>query len=145
MKLKREPQPTTGKQGWMATFPDRLRYDRTCLIRGNVRHLDAALAEHGMQFLDTFDVVVMLSHLDTQAIQVGTAEEQAYTLRATGTLRLLLPDPHVVWLKRGPVADELLATWAGERAQDGDERLALLRALFRVKPLAWWLPPRMGK
>jgi len=144
MKTRRNTkrEPTTGRQGWVATFPDHLRYDRTCLVRGNARRLDAALAEHGAQFLDTFDAVVMLSHLDTQAIQVGTEKERAYTERALGTLRLLLPDPEVVWLRRGAVADELLAKWGEERARGGDERLALLRALFRVRPLVWWLPPR---
>ena len=80
--------------------------------------------------------------LDTQAIQVGTDDERAYTERALGTLRLLLPDPEVVWLRRGAVADELLAKWGEERARGGDERLALLRALFRVQPRVWWLPPR---
>lgn len=126
----------------METFPSCLRHDRTCLIRGNVRRVDAASVEHGAQFLDAFDVVVVLSHLDTQAIQVGTDEEREYTERALGTLRLLLPDPTILWLRRGPVASELLTKWAEERSRQGDERLALLRALFRVKPLIWWLPPR---
>ena len=68
--------------------------------------------------------------------------ERAYTERALGTLRLLLPDPGVVWLKRGPVADALLAAWVEERKRGRDERLALLRALHRAQPAVWWLPPR---
>lgn len=82
--------------------------------------------------LDRWEVVAPLYDYDAMAQSLGTAEDRALTQSVILDLRVPVYDTRVIFLRKCPASEDLLAVWA---AEPGDRRLAFMRALWRVKPL----------
>lgn len=94
----------------------------------------------GFGFLDRWDVAIPLWDHQTLASEVGTVEDRARTEAIIRDLRVPLYQPGVIFARDSEASRVLLGAWQLERAGRTDERLALLRALYRVKPLILALP-----
>jgi len=92
----------------------------------------------GLHLLETWEVAAPLCDYKTLAAQVGTDEERAETVRVIRDLRVPVYDTRLVFVRRCPGGHDLIQAWMEEWR--GDERLAFLRALYRVKPLVLALP-----
>lgn len=90
-----------------------------------------ALLRRGWDVAAPFDAGGLL------AADVGTEEDRARTCAVVGDLRVPLYSPGVVFVGAG--GEEWFRAWRAE-CDGGDERLAFLRALFRVKPRFCALP-----
>jgi hypothetical protein len=93
----------------------------------------------GLRRLEVWQVAVPMFHYETLACNVGTAKERKHTKRVIKDLRVPLYDTRLMFVKRCATSQELVKTWL-EECQGGDERLAFLRALWRVKPYILALP-----
>lgn len=91
---------------------------------------------------DAWDGAGCLMDGQPLARDYGSAVEQARTLAAAGDLRLPLYDTGLLWLRRTPATDELIAAWAAELADAADPAHAFARALYTRRVLWFTLPPR---
>lgn len=121
-------------------FPRTLCWDPVAKLRRE-------LLGTGFQLLDTWEVAAPLGSYETLARDIGTEAERSLTEVIIRDLRAPFYDIRVLFVKRCPTTRALLAAWADERlaaesngGQQADERLAFLRALYRVKPLVLALP-----
>lgn len=122
-------------------FPRTLCWDPAAKLRGE-------LLATGFQLLDTWEIAVPLGSYDILARDIGTVAERALTEAIIRDLRAPFYEARVLFMKRCPATRDLMDTWADERlaaeksngGQAVDERLAFLRALYRVKPLVLALP-----
>lgn len=120
-------------------FPRTLCWDPAAKLRGD-------LLGTGFQLLETWEVAAPLESYETLARDIGTARERSLTETVIRDLRAPFYDVRVLFIKRCPATRDLMAAWDEERlaAANGkravDERLAFLRALYRVKPLVLALP-----
>jgi hypothetical protein len=121
-------------------FPRTLCWDPAAKLRGE-------LLGTGFQMLDTWEVAAPLASYETLARDIGTPAERSLTEAVIRDLRVPFYEARVLFMKRCPTTRELMAAWEEERlAAEGngsrvvDERLAFLRALYRVKPLVLALP-----
>jgi hypothetical protein len=97
------------------------------------------------RLLENWDAAVPLWRYDVTAASVGTAEEQAATRVVIRDLRVLLHAYELLFVRRNEAGEALVAAWVEECAappapQRGEQRLAFLRALYRVKPRLCVLP-----
>ena len=99
----------------------------------------------GFGLLDVWEVAAPIVSYDTLACHVGTADARERTQAAIRDLRVPLYDGRFIFIRRCRAGDELLTAWAEERATGDDDRLCLLRAIYRVKPLACALPCTWNK
>lgn len=120
-------------------IPVTLPYART-LIWDTRLMLRPELVAVGLQLLTTWELAVPLASYDTLTLQVGTDEARTHTQAMLHDLRVPLYDPRLVFVRRCRAGEQFMALWHGERAREDDERLALLRALYAVKPLLCPLP-----
>jgi hypothetical protein len=91
-------------------------------------------APAGFNQLQTWAVACPLWSRTQLACHVGSEEDKERTAAALPDLRVPLYDYRLLFLRRGPETMSLLEAWADERASDGDELHAFLRALYAVKP-----------
>ena len=94
----------------------------------------------GFGLLDVWEVTAPIVSYDTLACHVGTADARERTQAVIRDLRVPLYDGRFIFIRRCRAGEDLLAAWAEERATGDDDRLCLLRAIYRVKPLACALP-----
>ncbi|HML23511.1 MAG TPA: hypothetical protein PKD09_17780 [Aggregatilinea sp.] len=100
------------------------------------------LLVQGFKLLQQWQVAVPLWDYETLAAHVGSEEERAYTETIVRDLRVPLRDTRLIFARRCPDTRRLVATWCEERRrfEEGDDRLAFLRALYLVKPVICDLP-----
>lgn len=91
-------------------------------------------------FLDRWDAAVPLWRYGETAADVGEAEERHITREIVRDLRVLLHSTELLFLRRNEAGQALLAAWREEMAHGEHQRLAFLRALYRVKPRLCVLP-----
>jgi len=118
---------------------DPLPYARTLAwdTRANLR---PELTAAGFDQLKTWQVAIPLWSYDKLARDVGDDDDRARTVKIIRDLRVPLYRTDVMFLRRCEPVEELLKVWQVEREGPGDDRLALLRALYQVKPLVLALP-----
>jgi len=99
-----------------------------------------ALLPVGFGFLDKWHLAAPLWSYEELARDVGTPQDRARTEAVIRDLRVPLYDTRLLFLRRTRETRELLWHWKQEIADGSDERLAFLRALYRVKPVILALP-----
>lgn len=107
--------------------------------------LQTSLLPIGFGFLDVWDVAVPLYDYGVLAKDIGTKADQDKTRRVVRDLRVPVYDTALIFIKRGRATEKLLRTWIAETSEEGDTRLAFLRAFYRVKPLMLPLPMTWSK
>lgn len=95
----------------------------------------------GFNLLARWHLAIPLVSYDLLAAACGTETDRAATAAIIHDLRVPVYDPRLLFVRRCPETKEFLTTWAAERAAGGCPELALLRALYRCKPLLLALPP----
>jgi hypothetical protein len=114
----------------------RLAFDRTLLYDSSLGvRLD--LLNAGFGFLDSWQMAVPLHSYEVLAEHAGTAEDRERTAAVIPTLKIPMYDTRLIFMRRCPECEEVLRLWGQDT---GEERLALLRAIYRVKPLILALP-----
>lgn len=88
-------------------------------------------------FLERWDVAVPLWKYGTLAGDVGTPAEREATKAITRDLRLLLHSVELLFVRDNEAGRALVGALAEE---EGNRRLAFLRAMYRVKPRVCVLP-----
>ncbi len=97
----------------------------------------------GFNLLKKWQIAVPLVNYETLACHVGTDEERAYTQGIIRDLRVPLRDPRLVFIRRSKATQRLIEVWRDELQRFGpttNEHLALLRAIYTVKPVVCDLP-----
>ena len=96
----------------------------------------------GFHLLDTWQVAIPIDDYDVLASQVGSDEDRVRTMATIRDLRVPMYTPDLLFVKRCGDTERLLEQWRyqTESFEGGDPRLALLRALYVVKPLVLALP-----
>jgi len=92
------------------------------------------------KLLQRWQVAIPLWNYETLAAQVGTEEERERTKAVIRDLRVPLRDTRLVFMRRCAQTRELTNVWREELTNSTDERLAFLRALYRIKPVICDLP-----
>jgi len=93
-----------------------------------------------LKWLAHWEVAVPLRQYTKLAEAYGTEEERTTTAAVIHDLRQPVYDSRVVLLRSCPRALRLIKTWVAEMSDTGDDDLALLRAIWQVKPLLLALP-----
>lgn len=114
-------------------------YHLTCLWQPPLR-LSTDLLAAGFGLLQTWQIAVPLWNYDVLANGVGKGEAQARTKAVVRDLRIPLYDVRLIFLRRCPETEQLLAVWNEERKTGDPDQLTFLRALYQVKPLVLALP-----
>jgi len=91
-------------------------------------------------FLKRWDAAVPLWRYGVNACDVGTPSERERTQQVARDLRVLLYAQELLFLRKNEAGEALRAAFLEERATGGEERLAFLRAYYRVKPRLCVLP-----
>lgn len=96
----------------------------------------------GFALLDRWDVAAPFDAVHILAADVGTPADRGRTLAAILDLRVPLLSAELLLVSTTAGGRAFLGAWRAECAEcdGGDERLAFLRALARVKPLFCVLP-----
>lgn len=89
-----------------------------------------ALLPTGFGLLERWQIAVPLCDYTTLASSVGDDGDRAKTAAVIHDLRVPLYDTRLMFVRRCPEMNELIAEWWAER-NGGDERLAFLRVLYR--------------
>lgn len=92
--------------------------------------------------LNKWDVVLILGSFDVNASKVGHAEHER-TQSIVHDLRVPWYQSSAVGVRDNEAGREFCAAWSAERAFG--KVLAPLRAFYRTKPLAYFVPPSWGK
>ena len=116
-----------------------LRYARTLFWNPDYP-LRPELVPLGFRVLDAWEVAVPVVSYDMLALHIGTPDERARTEAVIRDLRVMCYHPSLMFVRRCKAGKDFLQAWNEERASGDDERLALLRAIYRVKPLLCALP-----
>jgi hypothetical protein len=93
----------------------------------------------GFGFLDRWQMAAPLWSYDKLACDVGSQADRERTKALVHDLRIPLYETNLLFLRRCDETERVLSLWRQE-CQDGDERLAFLRAVYQVKPLILALP-----
>ena len=113
-----------------------LKYPKTLLWKPSLR-LRGELVPVGFHLLTKWQLAVPLWDYKELACHIGTEEERERTEAVIRELRVPLYDTRLMFVKRCGDTRRLIDVW---QAEEGDERLAFLRALYQVNPLILALP-----
>jgi len=116
----------------------RLPWSKT-LIWNPALPLRPHLIAIGFLLLDTWEIACPMLEYHRLATTVGSLEEREATKGVIGDLRVPLYDPRLVFVKRTETTEDFVSVWLDE-SQGGEPHLALLRAIYRTKPLILALP-----
>jgi len=116
--------------------PKELPYPRTLIWHPSLS-LRFELLATGFRLLDRWECAIPMSGVDTLALHVGNKQEREQTKAVVRDLRVPVFDWRLMFVKRCPVGQALVAAFAKEQ---GNRELALLRAIYRVKPMMCALP-----
>ncbi len=120
------------KQGSELLYPRTLFWDTRLELREELLPL-------GFHLLTTWEVAIPIYRYDLMADSIGTLAQRKKAEKVVRDLRVPLYDPRMVFVRRGPAGKELVTRWL-EYRQKTEERLALLMAIYEVKPLIMALP-----
>ena len=93
----------------------------------------------GFHLLETWQVAVPMCKYDILASTLGSKEEREATAKVIRDLRVPVYETNVIFVRQCEETAELLQDWRMQLGK-GNERLAFLRSLYRVKPLILALP-----
>ena len=98
------------------------------------------LVEAGFEFVRKWDAAVPLWRYEALAGEIGTPSERERTAQFTLDERVMVLAPELLFVRNSPEGRALLEAWHEERKYVNDNRLAFLRAYYRVKPRLCVLP-----
>lgn len=139
-KLKTHAPSLEVEQGVTPSLP----FART-LIWHTTFPLRPELVPLGFHLLERWEAAAPVASYDQLACHIGTEKARARTQAVVRDLRVPVYAPGLVFVKRGRAGRDLLDAWAQERESGDDDRLCLLRAIYRVKPLLCALPVTWNK
>jgi hypothetical protein len=113
-----------------------LSWERTLFVEPAVAVPWSMLAR-GFDFLAQWEAAAPVWSYETLAADVATGPERERTQALVGDLRVPLYETGLLFVRDCEGGRALLKAW---QAEDGEPRLAFLRALYRVKPLFLALP-----
>ena len=122
---------------------DALPFPRTLLWDGGV--LRPELLGVGFRLLEKWEMAAPLWSYDQLASAIGSEAERERTRAVVRELRVPVYHTGLVFVRRCPTTRELMVAWAEEREGSREDKLAFLRAMYRVKPLLCALPPTWVK
>lgn len=122
----------------MAAAP-RLPFPRTLLWQDET-NLRLDLVPAGFYFLTRWEMAIPLVNHEVMAEGLGSEVDRERTRAVIHDLRVPVYRTDVIFAKDCLAARLVLELWQRERVGNAEERLALLRALYRVKPLLLALP-----
>jgi len=95
----------------------------------------------GFNFLEIWQVACPLMKYDIMANNTGTLEDRDLTADLIGDLRIPLYNPSLMFVKRCGDTRAMIGAWEEEKGRSPSIHHALLRAIYRTKPLILALPP----
>lgn len=110
-----------------------------CLHLAPDSFVNPMLIIDGFRILDHWDVAIPVIDYRQLACHIGDEAEREETQKVIRDLRVPVYDWRVMFSKQSENAKELLRTFADE-AKTGNKYLAMLRAIYRVKPYLLPLP-----
>ncbi len=113
-----------------------IAYERTLIVGAGV-NVPWPLLDAAWDWLERWDCAAPLWRYGVLAQNVGGPSERERTEVITRDLRIPLYATELLFVRQSEATEQLLTVW---QAEDGDERLAFLRALYQVKPLFLALP-----
>jgi hypothetical protein len=116
-----------------------LPFDRTLITKPGTA-VPWELLPAAWELLDKWDAAVPFWEYTETAVNVGSHEDRKRTQDVVRDLRVLLHATELVFVKKNQVGIDLVSCWQDELAHGGDERLAFLRATYKVKPRLCILP-----
>lgn len=90
---------------------------------------------------DSWEALATLVSLTLLASDVGSPGEQCKTEEVVGDLRLPVYDTRLLWIRKTPATENLIAMWASELAKGSDEQHSFLRSLYSSRIMMCTLPP----
>lgn len=97
----------------------------------------------GLQLLDVWQMAAPVYSYDELAWMMGSEEDRAKTKAIVHDLRIPVYNPHLLFVRRDAETERLFALWRDDH--EGDARLALMRAVYQVKPMVLPLPQSWSK
>lgn len=91
--------------------------------------------------MEAWEIAACLLSHDTLASQVGDLEDQQKTEELIGDLRLPVYQTSVLWVRKTPVSEKVIADWLEGLKELADSSHAFLRSVYINKPLLCTLPP----
>jgi hypothetical protein len=117
-----------------------LDYPRTLLWDTNAP-LRMDLMPVGFHRLMTgWQIAAPLWRYRTLARDIGTSEERARTEEVIRDLRVPVYETRCMYVLRCPDTEALIEAWTEERQGSTEDKLAFMRALYRIKPVMCALP-----
>lgn len=115
-------------------------YDRTLLATESC-NINQGYIGLGLNLLDRWEVACPLMNYTTLATNMGTEQDRELTKKVIRDLRVPVYDSRCIFLRKCESSNRLVETWKHEiRQGSGEMDLALLRAIYTVKPLLLALP-----
>jgi len=102
--------------------------------------LRTELISVGFGMLDTWEIAAPLYSYDQLAVHLGSEEERERTKNVIRDLRVPVYDTRLIFVRNCDATQNLFSVWTDEYTVSSDERLAFMRAFYRVKPLCLALP-----
>ena len=115
-----------------------LPWPKTLIYNPDIR-LRKELVPVGFHLLDVWQAAIPLWDYNKLASDQGEEDDRGRTAAVVHDLRVPLYSPHLLFLRRCGDTQRLVDVWEKERAR-GDDRFALLRAIYIVKPFVLALP-----
>lgn len=98
------------------------------------------LVPAGMLILDTWQMAIPLADYKRLAVHTGTEDEREKTKQIVHDLRIPLYHPDMIFAKRCPETEKVIDLWWKDVMDGSNPELALLRAIYIVKPFILALP-----
>jgi len=129
------------KRGEITDEPPIVHFDKTLVLKPTGAHPRLDTLGTAWRLLDQgWEAVIPLLDYNQLASNYGTVEERELTAKYVHDLRIPMYDPRVIFVRRCPAGEALIAEFYEEMHRGGEEPLALLRALHRVKPMVLATP-----
>jgi hypothetical protein len=116
-----------------------LAFTKTLLLE-QPAYFRSELIPVGFKLLDTWEIAIPLLSYDTLAAQLSTPADRRKTEAVIRDLRVPVYNYRAMYVRDCEATQKLLSAWAEERT-GGNDYLALLRAIYKVKPILCALPP----
>lgn len=113
-----------------------LPFERTFLYDREVS-FNSQLIPIGFSLLDKWELAVPIKNYDVLARDIGTEEDRQKTLEITGDLRIPVYETGIMFIRKTTDTEKLIELL---KKEEGDIRLAFIRALYQVKPYILALP-----
>ena len=114
-------------------------WQKTIIWDANAR-LRMEMIPTGIGLLDTWEIAVPLWDNYGLAIHEGDEDDRALTKAVIRDLRVPLYDTRMIYVRQCVNTDHLFSQWREERQVGESDRLAFLRAFYKVKPFMLALP-----